>query len=53
MRYILLIYSNESEWEAKSPAEQAGVLREHGALDEELVRTGKYKTADALRDVPR
>ena len=49
MKYLLLIYTNESEWEAKSPAEQAGVLREHGALDEELVRTGKYKTADALQ----
>jgi hypothetical protein len=49
MRYILLIYANESEWETKSPAEQAAVLREHGALDDELVRGGKFKTADALQ----
>ncbi len=49
MRYIMLIYANEKEWEAKSPQEKGRVLEEHGALDADLARTGKYKTCDALQ----
>jgi hypothetical protein len=49
MRYILLIYANESEWETKGPTERAAVMRDHHALDDELVRTGKFKVADALQ----
>jgi hypothetical protein len=49
MRYILLIYAAETDWEAKTPTEQEAVLDEHGTLDAELVRTGKWKTSDALQ----
>ena len=49
MRYILLIYANETEWESKSPAEQEAVVREHGVLDDELVKAGKWKACDALQ----
>jgi len=49
MRYILLIYANETDWEAKSPTEQKAVITEHNALDAELVRAGKWKTSDALQ----
>jgi hypothetical protein len=49
MRYILMIYANEADWEAKSPAEQEAVIREHGVLDDELVKAGKYKACDALQ----
>jgi hypothetical protein len=49
VRYILLIYANEREWEVMSPTEQAAVLREHGTLDAELVRAGKWKASDALQ----
>ena len=49
MRFILLIYANETDWETKSPAEQEAVLRAHGVLDDDLVKAGKYKTSDALQ----
>lgn len=49
MRYILLIYANEGEWEAKGPSERQTVIAEHGALDAELVRAGKWKACDALQ----
>jgi hypothetical protein len=49
MRYVLLIYANEREWESKSPAEQRAILDEHGTLDADLVRGGKWKTSDALQ----
>jgi hypothetical protein len=49
MRYMLLIYTTEAEWEAKSPGEKEAVMREHGILDEELVKAGKYKGCDALQ----
>jgi hypothetical protein len=49
MRYIMLIYANEKDWEAKGPEERARVLADHGVLDADLVKAGKYKTADALQ----
>ncbi len=49
MRYILLIYAKEAEWEAKSPSEQERVIEEHHALDAELVKAGKWKACDALQ----
>ena len=49
MRFILLIYSNEADWESKSPVEKDAVLREHAALDAELKTAGKYGTCDALQ----
>ena len=49
MRYILLIYANEAEWEARSPAEQEAVLREHGVLDDDLRKAGKLGSCDALQ----
>jgi hypothetical protein len=49
MRYILLIYADERDWEAKSPAERQAVIAEHNTLDAELVRAGKWKTSDALQ----
>lgn len=49
MRFILLIYANEADWEAKPQAEKDDVIRRHNALDTDLQKTGKYGTADALQ----
>jgi hypothetical protein len=49
MRYVLLIYAKESEWETKSPAERARVMEAHGILDRDLAAAGKYQIADALQ----
>ena len=49
MRFILLIYSNEADWEAKTPAEKEAVMRDHATLDADLQRAGKYGACDALQ----
>ncbi len=49
MRFILLIYANEADWESKSPAEKDAVMAGHAALDADLRAAGKYGTCDALQ----
>jgi hypothetical protein len=49
MRFILLIYANEADWETKSPAEKEAVMRDHAALDADLQKAGKYGVCDALQ----
>ena len=49
MRFILLIYANEADWETKSPAEKEAVMRDHATLDADLQKAGKYGACDALR----
>ena len=49
MRYIMLIYANERDWESKGPEERARVMEAHGVLDAELASAGKLKTCDALQ----
>ena len=47
MRYMLLLYTSPAEWEA-SGATEASALRVHAAVVDDLRRTGKYGTCDAL-----
>jgi hypothetical protein len=49
MRFILLIYANEADWETKSPAEKEAVMRAHATLDADLQNAGKYGACDALQ----
>jgi hypothetical protein len=49
MRYIMLIYANERDWESKGPEERARVMEAHGVLDAELASGGKLRTCDALQ----
>ena len=51
MRYMLLIYSNEADWETSSEAEQGAIMRDHTRLMDDLVKAGKYKTCDALEPI--
>src|SRR5436190_20953444 len=49
MRFILLIYAKEADWETKSPAEKEAVMRDHATLDADLQKAGKYGACDALQ----
>ncbi len=48
MRYMLLIYANEAEWDAFSEAERAAVMHDHAQLEADLRAAGKYRTCNAL-----
>jgi hypothetical protein len=48
MQYLLLLYSTPEHWAARSEAEMADVLAQHGALMEELRGSGKYLGSNAL-----
>src|SRR5262249_2427960 len=45
---MLLIYADETGWEAFSEGEQAAVMREHAALEADLTQGGKYRSCEAL-----
>ena len=47
MRYMMLLYSNQSAWEAAGEPEET-IIRDHMGLRTDLERTGRYKTCDAL-----
>ena len=49
MLYMLLIYANEAEWTAFSGEQQAAVMRDHVALEDDLRCAGKYKGCGALQ----
>jgi hypothetical protein len=49
MLYMLLIYANEAEWTAFSEAQQAAVMRDHWALEDDLRKANKYKGCGALQ----
>jgi hypothetical protein len=48
MQYLILLYTNPEHWAAKSEAEIAAVVGEHGRLIEELAAAGKYLGSNAL-----
>ena len=48
MKYLLLIYSNETIWEAKSPAEIGAVFAEYGRLSADLRAAGKLLAGEPL-----
>ncbi len=48
MQYLLLIYSNEKNWEKLSKEEEAKILGEYGAFTESIAKSGHYKAGEAL-----
>jgi len=48
VHYMLLIYSSEADWEAKSLNEQAALLDRHDALERDLRESGRYRGCGAL-----
>jgi hypothetical protein len=49
MRYMLLIYHNETEWDALSEAERQEIYVEYRQLIQELQSSGQYLAGDQLQ----
>jgi hypothetical protein len=47
MRYLMLLYTNDAEWQALGTTEEA-IVREHFELIKNLKQNGTYRTSDAL-----
>ncbi len=48
MRYMLLIYENETEQAARSGAEEARIVGAHAQVIEDLVHAGKLQGSDSF-----
>lgn len=51
MQYILLIYSNEKVWDAKTPVQIGAVMAEYGGFTESIVKSGNFKAGEELQPV--
>jgi hypothetical protein len=49
MQYMLLIYSDEAQWEKLSEEEQQGIMGEYWAYTTELQEAGAFVAGDALQ----
>ncbi|MDP9192832.1 MAG: YciI family protein [Acidobacteriota bacterium] len=49
MKYILMIYGNESEWDAMSAADQQKMYEAHGAYSEALEKAGVMRGGYELK----
>lgn len=50
MKYMLLLYSSPQTWNALSQAERDQIVKEHVALEKELIESGEYVGGNALAD---
>jgi hypothetical protein len=48
MKYLLMIYGNQSTWESWSEADYEAVIAAHTALQEELLASGELVGAEGL-----
>jgi hypothetical protein len=48
MVYMLMIYTDESDWTTKSEAEMAVIMEAHGQLEQDLRKAGKYRGCGGL-----
>jgi hypothetical protein len=51
MQYLLLIYSNEAEYDARPQAEVAATMNDYGTFTQGIVQSGNYKGGERLRPV--
>ena len=49
MQYLLLIYSNEAEYDARPQAEVAATMSEYGTFTQGIIQNGNYKGGERLR----
>jgi hypothetical protein len=49
MQYLLLIYENESQLFAKSPAETTAIMAEYTEFTKGIIQAGQFKAADRLK----
>jgi hypothetical protein len=50
MKYVVLIYSNPTTWEALAPEEADRVIREHFVVIDELTKSGELLSQFGLSD---
>lgn len=50
MKYLVLIYSSPQTWNSMTQEERDTVVREHVALEQELIESGEYLGGNALAD---
>src|SRR5690242_1045724 len=51
MQYLLLIYMNEAEYDARPQAEVAQTMAEYGTFTQGIIQNGNYKGGERLRPV--
>jgi hypothetical protein len=49
MRYLCLIYENETAWEATPPAESEAIMNEYFQFTDDIRKNGKYVAGEALQ----
>jgi hypothetical protein len=49
MQYMLLIYSNEKDWDKQTPEQMGEVMNAYNAFTESIVKSGNYKAGEALQ----
>jgi hypothetical protein len=49
MQYLLLIYANEAEMEARDPAVTKSMMAEYIEFTKDIVRSGQFKAGDRLK----
>ena len=49
MQYLLLIYSNEAEFAAKSPAVLGSLMAEYTEFTKGIIQAGQFKAGDRLK----
>lgn len=52
MRYLLLIYDDETRWDELSEGEQKAILDEYWGLDDALRESGHYLASEPLQPTP-
>lgn len=51
MQYLLLIYNNEVEYDARPQAEVAQTMAEYGTFTQGIIQSGNFKGGERLRPV--
>ena len=51
MRYMLLIYDRETDWEALKEKDRGALYQEYGAFTESIKKSGKHRAGDPLQPV--
>ena len=49
MQYMLLIYSNEKDWDKQTPEQMGEVMNAYNAFTDSIVKSGNYKAGEALQ----
>jgi hypothetical protein len=51
MQYILLIYTNEAEFQRRTDVQNGAISREYMQFTQEIVKSGHFKAGDRLESV--